>query len=289
MKAFKILAKASFKDRMVSFIRMIYNDKSGLMGLCIVLSFVLIALTVSFLPIPHFDSMFPQRFSPPSLEHPFGTDHLGRDVFSRALWGARTSLLVGIGAAGIAALIGILLGSISGFYGGLIDEFISRVIDIFLLIPGFFLVLVLVAIYGSNIVFIILVIALTSWPVTARVMRAQVLTVKKSLYVEASRALGASNARILFFHVIPAAIQPVIALSVLQVGQAIVIEAGLSYLGLGDPNFPSWGRLIYEGQLYILTAWWITLFPALFLLISILGFNLLGDFLYRVLTPKARV
>ncbi|HWQ17698.1 MAG TPA: ABC transporter permease [Sulfolobales archaeon] len=275
-------------DNVVSLLTLAYRDKSGLLGLIIVSLIALIGIIVPYLPLPYYDDTKFQRFSPPSLEHPFGTDHLGRDVFSRALWGARTSLIVGLVAAGIASLIGIILGAISGYWGGLVDEIIGRVIDIFLLIPGFFLALLLVAIYGSNIMLLVIVIGITTWPVTARVMRAQVLSVKSLPYVEVARALGSSNSRILLIHIIPSAIQPVIALTVLQIGSAIVIEAGLSYLGLGDPNFPSWGRIIYEGQLYILSAWWITIFPALLLLITILGFNLLGDFLYRVLTPKAR-
>jgi peptide/nickel transport system permease protein len=266
----------------------IIRDRYGLAGLAILLSIATLGALAPLLPLPDFNAIIFPRFSPPSLEHPFGTDHLGRDVLSRVIWGARTSLLVGIVAAGIASLIGIVVGTVAGYYGGIVDAVLSRVMDIFFLIPAFFMALLLVSIYGSNIYLIMLVIGVTTWPAVARIMRAQVLVAKELPYVEAARAIGAGDLWIILRHVIPASIQPAIANSILLIANAIMSEAGLSYLGLGDPNYPSWGRLIYEGQPYISSAWWISIFPGLLLTITVLGLNFLGDALYRVLSPRLR-
>lgn len=264
------------------------RDKYGLAGLTIFLFIVMIALLAPYLPIPDPNDMSAKAFLPPSSKHPLGTDHLGRDLLSRVIWGARTSLAVGIIAAGISALVGIMLGALAGFFGGVVDDVISRIIEIFLMMPTFFLVLFIVAVFGSNITYVMVVIGLTTWPTTARITRAQVLSVREMAFVEAAKAVGASSRRILFKHVLPNSIHPAIANMVLQIGQAIMIEAALSYLGLGDPNFPSWGRIIYEGQPYILTAWWISLFPGIALVLTVLSVNLMGDTFLRVVTPKFR-
>lgn len=264
----------------------IARDRFGLAGLVIISVMVFIGAVVSYLPLPDFNYTEFHRLVPPSPGHPLGTDFLGRDMLSRVLWGTRVSILVGFVAAGISSLIGILLGTLAGYYGGLIDYVVSRVIEVFFVIPTFFIALTLAAIYGSNIYLLMLIIGATTWPSTARIMRAQVLVARELLYVEAARAMGAGDARILFRHIVPVSIQPAVANTILQVGSAIMIEAGLSYLGLGDPNYPSWGRLIYEGQPYIDTAWWISLFPGLFLVATVLGLNFLGDALYRLLSPR---
>lgn len=266
----------------------IYSDRYGRAGMIITLVMIFLGVAAPYLPLPDYNYIGFGALLPPSMDHPLGTDHLGRDVLSRVVWGARISLMIGFMAAGIAALIGIFLGTLAGYYGGLLDALISRVVEIFFVIPTFFLALTLAAIYGSNIYLLMLIIGLTTWPTTARIMRAQVMLVKELPYVEAIRALGSSNARIIFKHVIPASIQPAIANTILQVSNAIVIEAGLSYLGLGDPNYPSWGRIIYEGQSRIISAWWISVFPGIFLLITVLGLNFLGDSLYRILSPRIR-
>jgi peptide/nickel transport system permease protein len=267
-------------------LREIMGDSKGLAGLIMVLSIACMGFSAPYLPIPSYDSIDFPRFRSPYLEHPLGTDHLGRDLLSRVIWGARVSLMVGFVAAGIAALIGILLGTVAGYYGGIVDAIVSRITDIFFVIPTFFIAVTLAAIYGSNIALIMLIIGLTTWPVTARIMRAQVIVVKELPYVEAVKAIGANSLRIIARHIIPASIQPAIANTILQVANAVVIEAGLSYLGLGDPNLPSWGRIIYEGQPYISSAWWISIFPGIFLLITVAGLNLLGDAIYRKLTPR---
>ena len=269
-------------------LRLIVKDNYGAIGLAILTFIVIIALMAPYLPLPDPNDISAPAFLPPSFDHPLGTDNLGRDLLSRVIWGARTSLSVGIVAAGISATIGILLGALAGFFGGKVDDVISRIIEIFLMMPTFFLVLLIVAVFGSSITYIMIVIGLTTWPTTARITRAQVLSVKELAFVEAARASGASSWRILFRHVLPNAIHPAIANMVLQMGQAIMIEAALSYLGLGDPNYPSWGRIIYEGQPYILTAWWIPLFPGIALVLTVLAINFVGDASLRTLSPKLR-
>ncbi len=266
----------------------ILRDRFGLAGLVIVCAMSFLALIVPYLPLPRPDSISFKAFLPPSENHPFGTDNLGRDVLSRVLWGTRVSLAVGIVAAGTASLIGIILGAISGFYGGIVDSIISRLIEIFLVIPAFFLALLIVAILGSNIFYIMLVIGVTSWPTTARIIRSQVLAVKEQPYVEAARAVGAPPLYMLIKHILPQSLAPALAYTVLLISRAMIIEAGLSYIGLGDPNLPSWGRMIYEGQPYILSAWWISFFPGLFLSLTVLGWNFLGDALNRYINPKLR-
>jgi len=272
-----------------NFASFILQDRFSSAGLVIVVSLILIALTVPYMNLPNpISTEFP-RFAPPSREHPLGTDSLGRDLLSRVLWGTRTSLMVGFIAAGLASLIGMLLGSLAGLYGGLVDAVISRIMEVFLLLPTFFLALLIVAVYGSSIYNVMAVIGFTMWTTTARIARAQTLVVRELPYVEAARAVGASRVRILVHYVLPQVIPLVLAYMVLLVGNAILIEAALSYIGLGDPNLPSWGRIIYEGQPYIFTAWWISLFPGILLTLTVLGFNMLGDALNRYLNPKIRV
>ncbi len=270
----------------IQIIKLLIRDKYGVAGLLIISMIIAIGISAPYLSLPDFNSTEFPRLEPPSLEHLLGTDYLGRDMLSRVVWGARISILVGFVAAGLSAVIGILLGTLAGYYGGLIDYVISRIIEIFFMIPTFFLALTLAAIYGSNIYMLMLIIGLTTWPVTARVMRGQVLVAREFLYVEAVKAIGASDLRIISRYIIPVSIQPAIANTILQVGNAIMIEAALSYLGLGDPNYPSWGRLIYEGQPYVATAWWTSVIPGIFLLITVLGINFLGDALNRILNPR---
>ncbi len=272
--------------RLLSQFKQLLKDRYGLTGTIIFAFMVAIALLAPYLPIPDPNDISAKAFLPPSPKHPLGTDHLGRDLLSRIIWGARTSLAVGIIAAGISALVGIMLGALAGYFGGIVDDVISRIIEIFLMMPTFFLVLFIVAVFGSNMAYIMIVIGLTTWPTTARITRAQVLSVREMTFVEAARAVGAGSRRILFKHVLPNAIHPAIANMVLLIGQAIMIEAALSYLGLGDPNFPSWGRIIYEGQPYILTAWWIPLFPGIALVLTVLSVNFIGDAFLRVMTPR---
>jgi peptide/nickel transport system permease protein len=266
--------------------RFIFRDRSVVAGI-VMLSFIgLLAVLVPYLNVPYFNSMDFPRFSPPSPKNPLGTDHLGRDMLARVLWGARVSLAIGICAAGLASIIGIVLGSVSGYFRGRVGAVIDGLINVFQVIPAFFLALVLLVIFGSSLYLLMLVIAVTTWPMIARIMRAQVLSVKERLFVEAAKAIGCGDIHILFKHVIPHAIPPALAYTILEIGSAIMMEAGLSYLGLGDPNYPSWGRMIYEGQPYIVSAPWISLIPGVFLVYTVIGVNLVGNGLLKIFNPK---
>jgi peptide/nickel transport system permease protein len=220
--------------------------------------------------------------------HPLGTDHLGRDVLSQIVYGARLSLSIGLVAAGISAVVGIVVGSISGYLGGWTDLILSRFTDMFLIIPAFFLIIVVVATVGNSILYVMVVIGLTSWPTNARLMRAQVLTLRERTFVQALTALGESRSRILLRHIIPNGIQPIIANSTLLIAGAILIEAGLSFLGLGDPNRASWGKMINDERASILTAWWPSVCPGIAIVVTVLAFYLIGDGLAYVLSPRGR-
>lgn len=245
-------------------------------GLTIVGVTLFVALFVPLLPIPDPWKITHNVYSPPSLDNPFGTDQLGRSVLSRLLWGTRAALLVGLGSAGLSASLGILIGAIAGWYGKLTDDAISRVLEIFLVIPVFFMLIVLVAFYGASITIIMIGIGLTSWPRNARLMRAQVLSIKTRPFVQASIGIGAGGLRILLTRVIPNGVYPVLANATLEMGGAILVEAGLSFLGLGDPNVVSWGKMIYEGRESLGEPWMI-LFPGLAMIIFVCGLNLVGD------------
>jgi peptide/nickel transport system permease protein len=220
--------------------------------------------------------------------HILGTDHLGRDIFAQIVYGARVSLVIGLVAASISLVVGVVLGSIAGYFGGWADILIGRVTDMFLIIPAFFLIIIVVATLGSGILYVMIVIGLTSWPTSARLMRAQALTLRERTFIQALRALGESGPRILFRHIIPNGIQPLIANATLDIAAAILIEAGLSFLGLGDPNKATWGRMIFDGRTSILNAWWASIFPGLAIVITVLGFYLLGDGISYVLNPRSR-
>ena len=215
---------------------------------------------------------------PPSGNHLLGTDGLGRDLASRMIYGARISLSIGLIAVGIATIIGLILGSIAGYYGGFIDTLIMRFVDIMLCFPTFFLILAIVAILEPSIFNIMAIIGITSWMGVARLVRAEILTLKEREFIQASRAIGASNFRIITRHLIPNAIGPVLVSATLGIAGAILLESGLSFLGLGvQPPTPSWGNILIESKSTLGVAWWITVFPGLSILITILGFNLIGE------------
>ncbi len=258
----------------------------GRIGFFMLLVLIIVAVFAPFIAPynPYFLSN--EILSPPSLAHPFGTDHLGRDIFSRIVYGARTSLLVGVIAAGISAIVGTVVGTFSGYYGGIGDEILSKVIDSFLMLPVFFLILIIVAIFGSNLIYIMLVIGLTTWPPNARMMRAQVLSLKERSFVKIAKSTGESDMRIIFSHIIPNGVYPIIANSALQMGGAILTEAALSFLGLGDPNVVSWGKMINDEVAYMTFAWWTVVFPGLFIVLAVITFSLVGDGLQYAMQPK---
>lgn len=224
----------------------------------------------------------------PSSQHLMGTDGLGRDVFSRMLFGARISLLVGIVAVGIATAIGVMLGAISGYYRGWVDIVIMRLVDVMLSIPTFFLILAVIAFLTPSIWNIMIVIGLTSWMGVTRLVRAEFLSLRGREFVIASQTLGAKDGRLIFRHLLPNSLTPIIVSSVLGVASAVLIESGLSFLGLGvQAPQASWGNILTDGKEYIQFAWWLSLFPGLAILITVLGYNLLGEGLRDALDPRS--
>ncbi len=224
---------------------------------------------------------------PPSFEHLMGTDGLGRDVFSRMLYGARISLLVGFVAVGISTFIGILLGAISGFYRGWIDIVIMRMVDVMLSIPTFFLILAVIAFLSPSILNIMIVIGLTSWMGVTRLVRAEFLSLRDREFVLGAQTLGANDLRLIFIHLLPNSLTPIIVSSVLGVASAVLVESGLSFLGLGvQPPQASWGNILTDGKEYIQFAWWLSFFPGLAILITVLGYNLFGEGLRDALDPR---
>lgn len=239
-------------------------------------------------PYDPWESSFGEKLQPPSWGHLMGTDHFGRDVFSRIIYGSRISLLIGFLAAVITITIGVLLGAVSGFFGGVIDNILMRVTELFMVIPTFFLILLIVAVFGGRIWNVIVVIGITTWPGTARVVRASFLSLKEKEFVEAARLIGSNNFRLIFKHIIPNAMGPVLVLTSLRVASSILAEAGLSFLGLGDVKYVTWGQLLYKAQLYMRISWWSAVFPGLMIFVAVLGFNLVGDGLTDALNPRLK-
>lgn len=265
------------------------ESRMGPIGLAIL---IMVALVAIFAPLIAPDGPFKlgaTRLLAPGKEgHILGTDHLGRDMLAQIVYGARVSLVIGIVAATISLIVGMVVGSIAGYYGGVIDMVLSRITDMFLIIPAFFLIIIIVATLGSGIVYVMVVIGLTAWPASARLMRAQAMSLRERTFIHALRALGESNRKILFRHIIPNGIQPLIANASLDIASAILIESGLSFIGLGDPNKATWGRMIYDGRTTITTAWWVSVFPGIAIIITVLGFYLVGDGISYVLNPRNR-
>ncbi|PLX79565.1 MAG: peptide ABC transporter permease [Desulfuromonas sp.] len=230
-----------------------------------------------------------RRLQPPASGHLLGTDDLGRDVLVRILYGARISLLVGFVAVGIATLIGIVLGALAGYYGGWVDGVIMRFVDIMLCFPSFFLILAVIAFLDPSIWNIMIVIGLTGWMGVARLVRAEFLSLRERDFVLAARALGARDSRIIFRHILPNAISPVLVSATLGVAGAILTESALSFLGIGvQPPTPSWGNMLIAGKQTLGTAWWLSVFPGLAILLTVLGYNLLGEGIRDALDPRLR-
>lgn len=260
-------------------------------GLAILAGFVLIAVLAPMAsPYDPEEADFEKVLLRPSAAHPFGTDQLGRDLLTRVALGTRVSFLIGILAVGLSAAIGIPVGLISGYRGGGFDIAAQRLVDIGLAFPGFLLALTLIAILGVGVANVVVSVGLATAPVYVRLVRGVALSVRAQVYVEAARAIGASELRIVARHVLPNCLPPVIVQSTLQLGTAILTAAGLGFLGLGvKPPTPEWGTMLGEGQTYLFSSWYIATFPGLAIFLAVMAFNLLGDGLRDALDPRMRV
>jgi peptide/nickel transport system permease protein len=240
--------------------------------------------------------MLTKRLRPPAWqerglrEHPLGTDHLGRDILSRILYGGRISLGVGLSAVTLSGLIGVTLGLLAGFHGGRTDAFIMRVVDVFLAIPYILLAMGVVFALGPSLLNVILVMAVTRWVQFARIVRADVLSIREREFVSGARARGNRSMRLLLRHVLPNALTPIIVVATLELAFMIIYESALSFLGLGvQPPTPTWGWMLSDGRNYVATAWWLATFPGLAIMLTVLAVNLLGDWLRDTLDPRLKV
>lgn len=271
-------------------LRRISKHNMALVGLIILIPMFLCALFAPFISLH--DPVEPDLrniLTSPSFSHPFGTDTLGRDVFSRVVYGSRISLLVGFVSVGIATLIGIMIGAVSGYYGGIIDELIMRFVDLVMCFPTFFLILAVIALLEPSIWNIMIVIGLTNWMGIARLIRAEILSIKNKEFVLAAKAQGFSEYRIIFKHVLPNALSPVYVVATLGIGGAILTESALSFLGIGvQPPTPSWGNILTQAKDNIEVAWWLSLYPGLAIFLTVMGYNLFGEGLRDIFDPRRR-
>jgi len=261
------------------FLRRFRRNYLGIFGAIIVFLLIFMAVSASTL-FPYPKPRLEMRYTPPFKDWsvPLGTDNLGRDMLALIFYGARTSLKVGLGSIVLLFIFGVLIGSLAGYFGKWVDEILMRFTDIMLTIPTLFLIIVFLSMFevrGTNV--IIFAIGITGWPGLARITRSQFLSLKKTPYVEAVQVMGGSSLRIMFRHILPNALPPIIVVLTFQMAGAILTEAGLSFLGLGDPTLISWGKIITQGRVSVATAWWESTFPGIAILFAVLGFNLLGD------------
>jgi peptide/nickel transport system permease protein len=227
---------------------------------------------------------------PPSAAHLMGTDSFGRDVLSRALWGGRVSQLIGLLSMVVSIAVGVIVGGLAGFHGRAVDGILMRLTETIVTFPTFFLLITLVAVFGARLSLLVLAIGLTSWPITARVVRAECLTLREREFVQAARALGAGGPRIMARHLLPNVMPVIIVAATLRVAYVILVEAGLSYLGVGvPPPTASWGSMVADGREYLFRAWWISFFPGLFIFLTVMTYNLVGDGLRDAFDPRGLV
>ncbi len=268
-------------------INKILDDKQLLFG---VLGIIFLLLVVTFAPFIATHS--PYLYGPDILNevgensHLLGTNKLGQDIFSMIIYGTRTSLQVAVISALISGILGIVIGGIAGFFGGKVDSMLSEIINVFMMLPTFFLILLIIALFGNSIYNVMIVIGLTTWPSNAKLMRAQALSLRERTFVKAATAIGETKTQTLFKYIIPNGMFPVIANTTVGMSNAILTEAGLSFLGLGDPNVISWGQMIYDGKAFLTSAWWIATFAGVAIVITVTIFYLLGDGLNHALNPK---
>jgi len=278
--------------RLPRILRLALKNQLTATGLSVVLLLVLVALLAPLIvPFPQdtIETHIEERFQSPSTRHFFGTDELGRDVFSRVLCGARISLQVGAIAIGLALAIGVPLGVVAGYAGGMLDEIIMRITDVFLSFPPLLLAMAISSLLGPNLTNAMIAIAIAWWPWYTRLLRSEAISVRERDYVQAARAMGASQGKIVFRHVLPNCLTPVIVQSSMDFGSIILTSAALSFLGLGaQPPTPEWGLMVSTGRTFFLTNWWMVTFPGLAIFTAVLSFNLVGDGLREILDPKMR-
>lgn len=274
-------------EKMKKICKTIKGDRqllAGMIGIVILLALVILAPVVA--------SENPHHYGKDILNslgqngHLLGTNHMGQDIYSMIIYGVRTSLRVAVISALISGVLGVLIGCVAGFFGGKVDTFVSELINVFMMLPSFFLILLIIALFGNSITNVMVVIGITTWPSNAKLMRAQALSLRQRTFVKSAEAMGETKLQILFKYILPNGIFPVIANTTMGMSNAILTEAGLSFLGLGDPSIISWGQMIYTGKQYITSAWWISAFAGIAIVITVLVFYLLGDGLNHVLNPK---
>ncbi len=264
------------------------RSPAGVVGLLVVILVLAVAVLAPWLT-PHSPTAVSRdRLQPPSPAHYFGTDNVGKDAWSGVLYGARVSISVGLLSALTSLTLGTLIGSLAGYYGGTLDSVLMRVSELFQTMPRFFLALVAISVLGGGTGLIIAVIGLVSWPATARIVRAEFMGLREREFVEAARAMGFSDRYIIFSEILPNALPPAIVQGTLDIASAILVEAGLSFFGLGNPDVASWGQMLNRAQSYFRSAWWLSVFPGAAIFVTVLAFNLVGDALNDTFAPELK-
>ncbi len=289
--------RAPARSEWLAFVRRLARRRTALFGLVVVVGVFVAALGAPWLTTyDPTEQDITNRLRPPGSPDPsgrvhlLGTDHLGRDLLARVIFGARPALMVGFAAVAISGLLGLVVGLLSGYFGGRIDDVFMRLADIQLAFPFILLAIAVIGVLGPSLPVIIVVIGVSSWVVYARVVRGSVLSLREREFVQAALALGSGDGRILVRHVLPNAVTPWLVVATLDMARVIVIESALSFLGLGvQPPTPTWGGMLADGRVYISTAWWLATFPGLAILVTVLGINLFGDGLRDTLDPRLKV
>ena len=266
-------------SKIKNFFRKLNRDRLAAVGLVIIFIMVIVSLIpASLAPYDPKDMHWGEEYLPPSSKYTLGTDNMGRDVLSRMIWGTRTSLIVGLVAVAISSSIGIVLGMTSGFFGGNIDNLIMRFTDTIMTLPSLLMLIVFSSIFASRSLWItIIAIGALGWPGITRITRSRVLSVKNELFIEAARGMGTSIPSLLFKHILPSCIAPIIVAVTMSIPRVMITEASLSFLGLGDPRIISWGGMLAGGRSVLRVAWWVAFFPGLAIFITVLAFNFFGD------------
>jgi peptide/nickel transport system permease protein len=292
-----VAAPSPRRREWVVFLRRLARRRTALFGLVVVAAVFVTAFGANWVtPWDPIEQDITNRLRPPgSLApsgrvHLLGTDHLGRDLLARVIFGARPALMVGFAAVAISGLLGLMVGLISGFFGGRVDDVCMRLADIQLAFPFILLAIAVIGVLGPSLPVIIVVIGVSSWVVYARVVRSEVLSLREREFVQAALALGGGDGRVVLRHILPNTLTPWLVVATLDMARVIVIESALSFLGLGvQPPTPTWGGMLADGRVYISTAWWLATFPGLAILVTVLGINLFGDGLRDTLDPRLTV